>query len=348
MEVFVVFILSLLVCTASLGLASKLNVFQFLLDKPNHRSLHQTPIPRIGGTGIFLALLAATAFQAMFFSAMPSLLKTSLICYAFLFAVSFIDDVSSLPVFTRFGSHLSLVLIWIVLVALPYFRHSTSFEMMTYSIILLIGIVWAMNLFNFMDGSDGLAGSMALIGFSSYLVLTLHQGNTNAAVVLVSIVGAVIGFLFFNWPKAKLFLGDAGSIPLGFMAAAVGVIGIAENWWGLFFPLQIFAMFWVDATFTLLRRIARGEQFWKGHNQHWYQKAIRSGNSHAKVLSIHLVCNILIAGISLTQQLATQFNNIAFQATTMGVVVVISACFGVWAESQFKNQAQHSAKNRNT
>jgi UDP-N-acetylmuramyl pentapeptide phosphotransferase/UDP-N-acetylglucosamine-1-phosphate transferase len=136
-------------------------------------------------------------------------------------------------------------------------------------------------------------------------------------------------------PPAKIFLGDGGSVPLGFLAAAIGISGIYQGVWGAAFPLIVFAMFWTDATFTLVKRILKKEQFWKPHNTHWYQKAIRAGNSHKKIVLIHLLCNSLLATAGLGIETVTFLDNLYLQSFIIACVLGIPAIFGFWAEREF-------------
>jgi UDP-GlcNAc:undecaprenyl-phosphate/decaprenyl-phosphate GlcNAc-1-phosphate transferase len=144
-----------------------------------------------------------------------------------------------------------------------------------------LSLVWLTNLYNFMDGSDGLAGGMALLGFSAYGGVAA-SGDLELSFACWSVAAAVGGFLLFNFPPAKVFMGDAGSIPLGFLAAAVGMLGWQKGLWPLWFPVLVFSPFVVDASFTLLRRMLRGEHFWQAHREHYYQRLIRMGWGHRR------------------------------------------------------------------
>jgi UDP-N-acetylmuramyl pentapeptide phosphotransferase/UDP-N-acetylglucosamine-1-phosphate transferase len=335
MEILICFLVGMLACIAALSKTLKAKFAANFLDVPNHRSLHSDPIPRIGGLGIIAGICAALLIQEMLFSPSLPMIKASLACYLSLYAISWIDDRRSLSIQNRLSVHFATVLIWIAIGSLLHLQHTWTTLLVIYWIFLCLGITWAMNLFNFMDGSDGLAGSMAVIGFTAYLLGSLHLFSKSITLSLAGIIGALTGFLYYNWPKAKLFLGDSGSIPIGFLAATIGILGIMEGWWNLFFPLQVFAMFWIDATFTLIRRATRGEKFWRAHKEHWYQRAIRAGNSHRKVLFIHCVCNTLIAALSLAPQALSKSASITYQPITIGLILLIVLSFGIWSEREF-------------
>lgn len=255
-----------------------------LLDQPNERSLHSTPTPRIGGLAMLLALgliLPWGLFDA------PSPLVGLLLLAAGLGILSLLDDWRGLPVRLRLLAHLAAAGVAIWLLGLPL--------LLALPAILAIG--WMTNLYNFMDGADGLAGSMALFGFGAYALAASLAGpevtinaNSNAVpteltFASLAIASAAAGFLLFNFPPARVFLGDAGSIPLGFLAGVLGIYGWQAGLWSWLFPLLVFAPFILDASLTLLKRLLRGERFWQAHRQHLYQRLICAGWSHRRLLA---------------------------------------------------------------
>jgi UDP-N-acetylmuramyl pentapeptide phosphotransferase/UDP-N-acetylglucosamine-1-phosphate transferase len=148
--------------------------------------------------------------------------------------------------------------------------------------VTAIAIAWMANLYNFMDGSDGLAGGMALIGFSAYGVAAWLADSAEFALVNFSIAAAAAAFLIFNFHPARIFLGDAGAVPLGFLAAALGLIGWLQRDWAWWFPVLVFAPFIADASVTLVRRLLRREKVWQAHRDHYYQKLVRLGWGHRR------------------------------------------------------------------
>ncbi len=145
-----------------------------------------------------------------------------------------------------------------------------------------LGLVWMGNLYNFMDGSDGLAGGMALFGFSAFAVAAALAGQAGLALVCAGVAAAAAGFLIFNFHPARIFMGDVGSVPLGFLAGALGLAGREGGAWPLWFPLLVFAPFILDATVTLLRRALRGERIWQAHRTHYYQRLVQMGAGHRR------------------------------------------------------------------
>jgi UDP-N-acetylmuramyl pentapeptide phosphotransferase/UDP-N-acetylglucosamine-1-phosphate transferase len=237
-------------------------------DVPNARSLHDRPIPRVGGWGV-LPISMAIAL------ALAPELRSVAMGALFLCALSQIDDRRGLPARVRFAAH--------IFVAVPIavlFAHGLAWWAVA---VVAVASVWGTNLYNFMDGSDGLAGGMALFGFGAYALAALAAPSAKPlAFAAAAIAGSAGGFLFFNFHPARIFLGDAGSIPLGFLASALGYIGWREGIWPVWFPLMVFCPFVVDASVTLAKRLARGEKFWLAHREHYYQRMVRLGMGHAR------------------------------------------------------------------
>jgi UDP-N-acetylmuramyl pentapeptide phosphotransferase/UDP-N-acetylglucosamine-1-phosphate transferase len=133
------------------------------------------------------------------------------------------------------------------------------------------------NLFNFMDGSDGLAGGMAAIGFATLAAAAGSAGAIAVALAATAIASASVGFLLHNLPPARAFLGDCGAVPLGFLAGAIGLYGALGSLWPLWFPVLVFSPFIADATVTVALRIWRRERFWRAHRSHFYQRLVLAG-----------------------------------------------------------------------
>jgi UDP-N-acetylmuramyl pentapeptide phosphotransferase/UDP-N-acetylglucosamine-1-phosphate transferase len=236
------------------------------LDVPNRRSLHARAVPRSGGiammTGIFVGF---ALMQTPLVITLPA---------AVLVAFSHLDDVKGLPIPLRFGVQLACAAAF-AYSALP------TFALPALALILLV-ILWVTNLYNFMDGSDGLAGGMTVLGFSSLAAGAWISGDVALVADCAIIAAAAAAFLLFNFPPARLFMGDAGSIPVGFLAAALSFAGWRDGDWPLWFPAAVFAPFIVDATLTLAKRLVSRERIWDAHNRHYYQRLIRMGWGHRK------------------------------------------------------------------
>lgn len=239
-------------------------------DIPNERSLHETPVPRIGGVGLMAGILAAWALMLMslaWWVVLPALL---------LFAVSLLDDMRNLPVRSRLLAH-------VVAAVILVFGSGIVAQSALLALVVMLGVVWMTNLYNFMDGSDGLAGGMTLFGFTMYGLAALMHGDEIQAMLNFSIGAAALGFLYYNFYPARVFMGDAGSIPLGFLSAAMGLWGWQQGHWPAWFPLLVFSPFVVDATVTLLKRTVRGAKITEAHREHYYQRLVQIGWGHRNV-----------------------------------------------------------------
>ena len=236
-------------------------------DIPNVRSLHDVPIPRIGGVGLMAGVLSAWALMFM------SLAWWVVLPMLTLFMVSLLDDIRGLPVHLRLLAHVAAA-------ATLVFGSGMASQGAMLSIAIALCVVWMSNLYNFMDGSDGLAGGMALFGFTTYGAAALMHGDETQAMLNFSISAAAIGFLYYNFHPAKVFMGDAGSIPLGFLAAAMGLWGWQQGHWPAWFPALVFSPFVVDASITLFKRALRREKVWQAHREHYYQRLVQLGCGH--------------------------------------------------------------------
>lgn len=251
-----------------------------VLDTPNARSLHSVPVPRFGGVGVLVpAVLVMLAGD----HADLALLVLSLA------GVSLADDFFSVSAGLRLCAHLLAATLLVFAVASP--------PALPMGVLLVFCVVWMINLFNFMDGADGLAGGMALWGFT-FLAFAGFAANANALALLsLSLAAAALAFLTFNFHPARVFLGDVGSVPLGFLAAAIGIEGVQNGIWPLWLMPLVFAPFIVDATMTLLRRVVARERFWEAHRSHYYQRLVRMGWGHRRT-ALAYYCAMAVCGVA--------------------------------------------------
>jgi UDP-GlcNAc:undecaprenyl-phosphate/decaprenyl-phosphate GlcNAc-1-phosphate transferase len=334
------FATAFIICLLTIILVKSTRFIDGMMDLPNHRSLHTQSVPRIGGIGITVGVLIATLANVFLIGGSNYELWSFIGAFCALSLISLVDDSHPLPVQIRLPAHVIIIFFWAlvnILEPLSSMLVSVPVAARIGSILLLIlGVTWATNLYNFMDGSDGLAGGMSLVAFSAYLIAAIHAKDENIALLCATVCGAAAAFLRFNWPPAKVFLGDCGSIPLGFLAAAIGTIGVAKGHWNATFPLILFAMFWVDATYTLVKRAINGKTIWLSHREHWYQKAIQAGNTHKKVMIIHFLCNVLLACVALATVFWPVFAKPWAMVLTMVAALGIVTSFGLWSERQFR------------
>lgn len=287
-----------------------------IMDIPNDRSSHAEITPRGGGiattAGILLGLAVCTAIDP------DATAPLVLLGMATLAIVSWLDDRSGgLPIGVRLGAQAACV--GLVLALLPFDVTVTHgiipvpFE----RLILFLAWMWFTNLFNFMDGINGITGvEMASIG-TGFTLLSAIEGVVAPAGLIVA--AAALGFLPWNWGKAKVFLGDVGSVPAGYLIGGLLlalVLGITSHWAAaLILPMY----YWVDATYTLLRRLRRGEKVWQAHRRHFYQQGARKLGSHAAVAGRIAMLNLLLIALALVStyswQAALATMLIAFAAT---------------------------------
>lgn len=288
-----------------------------LMDQPNDRSLHQAPVPRIGGylmmvsAGVGFVVAATALFSTGSWSmtttmgAMPiAVLGLGAACLTMLGRR---DDQQPMAVLPRLAVHLlcaSLINVAVVYagssVPNPATLPMPSNGLALLAVILLgtLTVTWFTNLYNFMDGANGLAGLMALIGFATYAVMAPMGSLPN--LLAAAVAGAALGFLFFNWDPARIFMGDAGSIPLGYLAAGLGFVGAGAGYWPWFTPIGVFFPFVFDATTTLALRAWRGEQLSSAHRQHAYQRAVVAGLGHRRTVLVYGLLMAMCSVVSAT------------------------------------------------
>jgi len=256
-----------------------------MLDRPNERSSHERPTPRGGGLGFSVLLLVSMGLLLVAFPESRNLWIGLLGGGAGVASIGWLDDRFSLSAKLRIVVHL-LAAVWAVywLGGMPQLElgFATLPLGMTGAVLAVLAVIWSTNLYNFMDGIDGIAGSQAVLVGATTAVLSAALGHIDLAVASGAIAASVGGFLIWNWSPAKIFMGDCGSGLLGFLIA---VLAIASEGRGAV-PLLIWAMlmnvFLVDATATLIRRIFLGEPWYEAHCDHAYQRAVRAGLSHGQ------------------------------------------------------------------
>lgn len=262
--------------------ASRFNV----LDTPNPRSLHQHPVPRTGGLAIYLAVLAACALLWPVFHAASLVWYMALVTALSLVALA--DDYFNLSIATRLAAQViaAVLLCSQGLLIGPDFLPGLFWrppQWIAFAATVLY-IVWMVNLYNFMDGMDGLAAGMAAIGFLFYALLSAMALDIYLMSLCLVLASASAGFLAFNFPPAKIFMGDVGSVLLGFSLAVVSLLAHQRNTAPLWVGVLIFSPFIMDATVTVLRRAATAERFWRPHKSHYYQVLVQSFGHRRTVL----------------------------------------------------------------
>jgi UDP-N-acetylmuramyl pentapeptide phosphotransferase/UDP-N-acetylglucosamine-1-phosphate transferase len=293
-----------------------------ILDHPNERSSHVVPTPRGGGLGVIPVLILAFVLIALFVADRGVLAVAALGAGALAW-VSWQNDIEEIPQFIRLSLHFAVAGMALNLAPLPGLVFQGLLPSVVDLALATILWVWFINLFNFMDGIDGISGvETALIGVG-LAGLAIIGGKFGFALPGLVLIGAALGFLRWNWHKAKIFLGDIGSIPLGFLLGYLLLEQAAVGEWRAALILPLYYL--VDATFTLLRRAVRGEKFWLPHRQHFYQQAVQRGWRHDQVALLILLAGAILVGLAL----ASLSNVIALGGAVFTVFLLLLLLGGV-------------------
>ncbi len=268
-----------------------------LLDVPNARSSHTLPTPRGGGLSVVLVFLSMVGGLAYFgvIRVDPIYIAGLILSGALVAGIGFWDDHVSIPAKWRFLVHffaaIGALLVLPELPALRFFSIEISGWGLLFGIYAIM-LVWLLNLYNFMDGIDGIAGVEAITTAMSAALLLALQGENDWALLMLLLSLSAGGFLVWNWPPAKIFMGDACSGFLGFVLGLLAVLTSLSGSMNLWSWWILLAVFIVDATVTLLRRIMRDEAWHQAHRSHAYQILSRRLNSHKNVTQGVLAINI--------------------------------------------------------
>ena len=293
-----------------------------VLDIPNERSSHSSPTPRGGGIALVSVLLAVWFVFWLYDAgdAAAPHLWIILVAGAALALLSWVDDVrGGLPAILRLGAQ--AIAVGAGLFALPVGGAVFQGALPPVLDLALSGLIWLwfLNLFNFMDGIDGIAGSQtASAGLGLFALAVICPAAAGLGAYGLALAAVALGFLPWNWQPARIFLGDVGSVPLGF---AIGWLLLSLATFGLWQAALLLVLYFVaDASFTLVRRLIRGERIWRAHHQHYYQVAVADGRSHAHVVSVVTAVNLLLAGLALATSLSA-----AFAWGALGVGLLLTA-----------------------
>jgi len=331
--------LSLAISTAGVWCSIRIAERVGVMDVPNERSSHSLPTPRMGGVPMVVA--AALAFGGWVFFAAGGANVQKGLPYTFLFALSmfllgFYDDLRDLSPLLRFLVQFVSALLLLIFLA-PLLPDVSLWEWVLPKWAWVapgaFWVVWMLNLYNFMDGIDGLAGGEAAVASSFFFLVFAWYGQLGWAVANLVVAAASMGFLVHNWPPARIFMGDGGSAFLGaFYGMQSLVVALSTP---VPFPVLVlpFANFILDTTFTLLRRLIRREKWYQAHRSHFYQRMTDLGMTHRKVTSIELL--VVVASCA-TAAACIPGGQLVRIALMMFVVAGIT-CIGIWV--RVKEQA---------
>lgn len=278
------------------GLLRRYALARSLMDIPNARSSHSVPTPRGGGVAIVLSFLLALPLLAWWQGAAWAPVVALVGAGAWVAMVGFLDDHGHIAARWRLLSHFGAA-IW----ALAWLGGLPPLQLLGMSVDLAwvghglaaVYLVWVLNLYNFMDGIDGIAGVEAVTVCMGGALLYVLLGHAELALLPLLLAMASAGFLVWNFPPAKIFMGDAGS---GFLGLVLGILSLQAAWVApqlLWSWLILLAVFIVDATWTLMRRLLRGDKVYEAHRSHAYQYASRRAGRHLPVTVAVLGLNLL-------------------------------------------------------
>lgn len=262
-----------------------------ILDHPNERSSHDRAVPRGGGIAVMATLTVGWCLLTWWQGESPEMAIIALLAIA-LAGFSFLDDLKGLPAVSRLVLQALTVAVGCTLLPQePVFQG--IFPPIADQVATWFCWLWFINLFNFMDGVDGISAVEAsCIGIGIALITAGNGPGAHLAASAAIAAGAAIGFGIWNWHPAKIFLGDVGSVGLGFVLGWL-LLSLAAS--GQWLPALILPLYYLsDATWTLLRRLLRGEKFWQAHRCHFYQYAVRQSGNHGLIALLVLCCNLVL------------------------------------------------------
>lgn len=281
-----------------------------LVAEVNERSSHTTPTPHGGGIAIAITWFIGLSYL-FYTNDIESSLYYALMVGAVLAVVSYLDDLYELSPKVRLITQSSVAVGGIIalggLNSLDFGLFSIDNQAIT-NLVAFVAVIWFINLYNFLDGIDGYAGSEAVfLGLAGFMLF----GGAHFLVLVVS----VLGFLIWNWHRAKIFMGDVGSTLLGYTVAIFTIYYANQDALNLWIWLILFGLFWFDATLTLFRRYKNGEKLSQAHKKHAYQRLNQSGWAHDRVVLFSLGVNVVLFSL-------VYFISNVFVAFVLAVVVL--------------------------
>jgi UDP-N-acetylmuramyl pentapeptide phosphotransferase/UDP-N-acetylglucosamine-1-phosphate transferase len=313
------------------------------IDHPNDRSLHAEPTPSSGGVAILASIMIGLGVAALGFAVVPP--STGFLPKGFASAsvwivgsialittVSFLDDRRGLPAGLRFAVQAIAAIIVVSGVGLTLSSFPIpgikTVELGWFAVpVSVLFLLWMTNLYNFMDGMDGFAGGMTVLGFGFLASFGWRAGHPFMLLLTTLVSMSALGFLIHNFPPARIFMGDVGSIPLGFTGGAFMLLGLRDRLFDLWVPLMIFSPFILDATVTMLRRAWQRQKIWEAHRDHYYQRVVLLGWGHRKTVlaeyGLMVLCGVLAWGYQVAN------NHVRLAILGFWGLLMISAMVGV-------------------
>jgi Fuc2NAc and GlcNAc transferase len=308
-----------------------------LMQEPNGRSSHVTPTPGGGGVGIVAGGSVAGLLMALL---VPTLGVPVIMAGILMAFIGYSDD--KRPIAARWRLGAQVLLMGAIVAVLPLDQFGLAVPESVLLVLLTLGGALWINLFNFMDGIDGLAASEAifLLAGAALLAYLFEPGVIDDPRLwwMLGLAAAALGFLLLNWPPAKIFMGDAGSTYLGLMTAFFALTTMASFWLSPWQWLILAGLFVADSLTTLVRRMIRRERFWEGHKRHAYQALQRRFGSHLKATLLYVGINVVV--LLPLAWLAGAFRGWGFAIAALSYAALIAAALWAGAGAPLEEQAE--------
>lgn len=344
---WILFPAGVLIAYCATAISIKISLRQGVLDLPNARSSHTGPVPRMGGLGMLTAFYLITATFGVLgklglvqFAPYSQNIIVILFAAAVTAAAGLIDDLYHLKQAPKFLMQFVIALMLVAygirleIISIPAWRvlglGVFSFPL---TILWLTGFS---NVYNFMDGINGLAAGTAAVYGAFFFIIAWLQGDRELAAISVLLSGSCLGFLFHNFPVARTFMGDSGSLFLGMIFALI-VVRLAQhsrNPSSLVALLLICSVYLYDSTFTLFRRLRHGENIFLAHRSHLYQRLVLAGHSHVKITGLYLFMHVLMGSLAV-------FYFLSSEPMRWWILIITSVIFLVFTHAvhQIENRA---------
>jgi Fuc2NAc and GlcNAc transferase len=300
-----------------------------LLDIANHRSSHTQATPRIGGLSFVLIIsLLITAYAVFINQISTTAIFFFIIAPILIVAITgLLDDLINLSQKIRFALYLSSSFL-----ALGNFSSlfvQPLWLLLSCGLVLCLSLTWLINLFNFMDGIDGIAASESIFVLAALAFFSYQAGDINLLCLLILCIAPIAGFLMLNWQPAKIFMGDIGSTFLGALIGCLCLYMMNAKIISLFSIVILLASFWIDATWTLAYRVATRQKWYQAHRSHHYQILARKCSSHSSVTGLYALINVgWLFPLALA---AHHYPTYSLLITTISLLPLILQCFIIGA-----------------
>jgi len=303
------------------------------LDRPGPRSSHQRLITRGGG----LALVSGFAIALLLLLPASVWVVPTLVTTVLMTVLGWLDDVHDINVRWRLVAQILIAMLavyWVGPVEQIRIADQHLFSPWLWTLLSIPALIWMVNLFNFMDGADGLASAQGFFSGAFLGALFVLDQQIELAAIAFCLSAASFGFFLWNRPPARIFLGDAGSLALGWTLGFLALAGVLIDSFSVAMAFMAVAVFVIDASATLIWRVVRKEQWYTAHRDHAYQQLIRKNWSHRSVLLVFIALNLLLVTPGLWLVAITPSHD------WIGALVLGVAMFGLWFTAQTRGEVE--------